>query len=59
MKTTVYNRQIFYDFEHQEAAFLQSIGAWETIKKNLQPHESITIEGYERIETDGEEANER
>lgn len=52
MQVTVSHRFIEYDFTNEEVDFLKSLGAWEVIKTNLQSHEKITIEGYERFEPD-------
>ena len=41
-----------FDFERKEVDFLKSVGVWDTLKQNLHEHEKITIEGYERFETD-------
>jgi hypothetical protein len=49
LKAEVYNREIHYDFSNEEVDFLKSLNVWEQIKQNLQSHEVITIEGYERL----------
>ena len=49
MKTTSSYRQICYDFDNHEVDFLKMFGVWGTILDNLQEHEYVTIEGYERI----------
>jgi hypothetical protein len=49
MKAEVYNREIHYDFTNEEVDFLKSLDLWDEVRKKLQDHEVITIEGYERL----------
>ena len=49
MKAEVYNREIHYDFTNEEVDFLQSLDLWDEVRKKLQDHEVITIEGDGRI----------
>lgn len=52
MKAKVYGREIHYDFTNSEAEFLRLLGLWEELINKLQPHERVTVEGYERIEVE-------
>ncbi len=50
MKAEVFEREIHYDFTNEEVDFLKSLDLWDELKKRLQPHERVTVEGYVRNE---------
>ena len=52
MKAKVVEREIYYDFTSEEVAFLDSLELWKELKRKLQPHERVTVDGYIRIEQD-------
>lgn len=52
MRVKAYNREIHYDFSKEEVDFLKLLELWDELKKKLKPYERVTVEGYERVDSE-------